>query len=120
MTFLNKISNLDLQSGSCQNLFLVHPHRRLIHIPQLLAPIHNAENEEYKINNTINDASLLYCYKKSDLVLWECLDCSDQSKNKIMVCFPCTKRCHENHKFEVRGLKDYNLDGKCQCTSYHK
>ena len=79
-----------------------------------------AENEEYKINNTINDASLLYCYKKSDLVLWECLDCSDQSKNKIMVCFPCTKRCHENHKFEVRGLKDYNLDGKCQCTSYHK
>ena len=78
------------------------------------------EGEVYKMNNTINDNSLLYCFKKCDDNLYECLDCSQHSNNKMMVCRSCTKTCHENHKFKARSIQQRNLDGKCQCTSHHK
>ena len=78
------------------------------------------ETERYKINNTINDNSLLYCFEKCDLSLWECLDCSQHSNNKIMVCMSCTKTCHENHKFAARDIQKRNLNGNCQCKIHHK
>ena len=78
------------------------------------------ESERYKINDTINDNSLLYCFQECNLNLWECLECSKKSKNKILVCMSCAKTCHENHKIEVRSIQQRNLDGKCQCTNHQK
>ena len=78
------------------------------------------EGEQYKMNSTIDDDSLLYCFQNCKETVWECLDCSQKSKEKIMVCLPCTKKCHENHQIQRRNINRLNVDGKCQCTSHHK
>ena len=77
-------------------------------------------DDRYKINNTINDNSLLYCFEKCRVQVWHCLDCSQQSNNQMMVFTSCTKTCHENHKFEGKFIQRYNLKSRCQCTSHHK
>ena len=78
-----------------------------------------SENEHYKMNDTINDDSLLYCFEKCYVNLFECVDCSENSKNQIIVCFPCARTCHENHKIKVRLIQQPSLDCKCQCPTHH-
>ena len=82
------------------------------------------ETTAYKIGSTINDNSLLRCHKNCNAFIWECLDCSQNKKNKIMICLPCTKTCHKNHKIEIRYIQSdgifTNVDGKCRCSNHHR
>ena len=80
------------------------------------------ESNNFTIENGINDDSLLKCFKKCKTNLWECMSCNQTSKchkKPLFICMACVKKCHINHKVELRGIQRDKLDGKCQCISYH-
>ena len=79
----------------------------------------NDEQDYMQYNNVILNNELLYCRNGSDLTMYECLSCANQSnletKTTKYICLSCKKKCHDQtHNFKPWHVENYNE--KCSCV----
>ena len=77
------------------------------------------EAETMTINNVKIDDSFLYCFEDCYYTLYECKTCNEKSDEKILVCFPCRRKCHANHEYEWRDIVGRNISEECVCKTCH-